>query len=494
VLNRTLTVGGDDSSTTFSGVISGGDPLIKVGTGTLTLTGANTYGATFVRNGTLSIGDGGTSGTLGSGDIAIDQSGVLTVNRAGLVEISSNISGNGEFEQIGPGTTVLSGTNTFFFGGTTVSGGTLKLTGGDAISDSGTVFVEGPGTLLVAADERIAYLSGDGLVRLDAALTISNAGSDTTFSGVISGSGRLLKAGVGSLTLTGASTYTGGTTISSGALIVGGANVLGTGAVALSGGVLQAGGTFSLSNAVNINANSSGSVTVNGADTFTLSGVIAGNNATLLKGGTGTLVLTGASTYSGSTLINAGTLSIGNGGTSGSLATSDITISAGAALIFNRSDAVTVATRIMGNGAITHTGTGTTTLTGANTYTGGTTIAAGAITATDQSPLGSGAVTVSNGASLNLKDLQLPNNLPMQLTLNGQGLGNAGALRNLSGNNRISPAALIRPISTNRKPNSSNDVHEKIGLKSVDASIQFSASAAAIVTMPPTGAGLVVGV
>ena len=63
----TLTTGGNNTSTTFSGVIQDGvgvTGLTKVGTGTFTLTGANTYtGGTTISAGTLQIGNGGTTGS-----------------------------------------------------------------------------------------------------------------------------------------------------------------------------------------------------------------------------------------------------------------------------------------------------------------------------------------------------------------------------------------------------------------------------------------------
>jgi len=68
---------------------------------------------------------------------------------------------------------------------------------------------------------------------------------------------------------------------------------------------------------------------------------------------------------------------VGNGGTSGSLGTGNVTDNS--ALVMNRSDAVTYAGVISGTGTLTQAGTGTTILTGANTYTGVTTISTGTL-------------------------------------------------------------------------------------------------------------------
>src|SRR5205085_1247587 len=65
-----LTIGANNLSSTYSGVISQSvtgagntGSIIKTGSGTLTLSGNNTYlGTTTISNGTLQIGDGGTTG------------------------------------------------------------------------------------------------------------------------------------------------------------------------------------------------------------------------------------------------------------------------------------------------------------------------------------------------------------------------------------------------------------------------------------------------
>src|SRR5262249_1184723 len=84
--------------------------------------------------------------------------------------------------------------------------------------------------------------------------------------------------------------------------------------------------------------------------------------------------------------------------------------------------------------ALTKTGNGTQTLSGANTYSGLTAISQGAVTIQSNTALGAATAgtTVSSGAALQLQGPALTTvNEP--LTLNGSGLSNTGALRALSG-------------------------------------------------------------
>jgi autotransporter-associated beta strand protein len=76
----TLTVGDNDATSTFSGVMQdnvGTFSLTKTGAGTLTLSGANTYtGTTTISNGTLIVGDG-TSGSLGNTAVTVANGATL---------------------------------------------------------------------------------------------------------------------------------------------------------------------------------------------------------------------------------------------------------------------------------------------------------------------------------------------------------------------------------------------------------------------------------
>ena len=136
-----LTSGGDNTSTTFSGVLSGaGGSLNKTGTGTLTLTGTNTYtGGTTISDGTLQIGNG-TTGSI-AGDVVNNAS--LVFNRSNVMTFAGVISGTGAMQQNGAGNLNLTGANTYT-GATTINGGILSVNG--SIANSATTINTG-GTL-----------------------------------------------------------------------------------------------------------------------------------------------------------------------------------------------------------------------------------------------------------------------------------------------------------------------------------------------------------
>ena len=90
--------------------------LTKVGTGKFTLTGANTYtGQTNVDVGTLEIGNGGTTGSIGATNVNVAASANLHLNPgSGQVQtISGVVAGAGTITKLGAGRTNLTGVNTF---------------------------------------------------------------------------------------------------------------------------------------------------------------------------------------------------------------------------------------------------------------------------------------------------------------------------------------------------------------------------------------------
>src|SRR5262249_2746071 len=106
-------------------------------------------------------------------------------------------------------------------------------------------------------------------------------GASTTFSGIISGAGFIVKEGIGTLTLTGANTYTGGTTISNGMLMVNNMSGSGTGAGAV---MVNPGGTLGGSGVV------SGAVTVSSGGSLVpgnpLGALTVSNNLAFAAGST----------------------------------------------------------------------------------------------------------------------------------------------------------------------------------------------------------------
>ncbi len=392
-----LTVGSNNMSTTFAGVISGTGSLTKTGTGTLTLTGANTYnGGTAVFAGTLEIGDGGSSGSL-AGNLANHAAAIF--NRSNALTYAGIISGTGSLTKLGADTLTLTGENTFS-GNTTISAGTLQ------IGNGGT-----SGSLA-------------GNITNHTALTF-NRFDALTYVGIISGTGSLAKTGYGTLTLGGANTYTGATTIFAGTLALGTSSVLADATAVTVGGDA----TFNLANFSDTVGSlagtgnvtlGSGTLTVGGNNTSTVfAGVVSGSGS-FNKAGTGTLTLTGANTYTGGTSISGGTLQIGNGGTSGAI---DGNITNNATVTFNRSDAVTYAGVMSGSGALTKAGAGTLTLSGTNTYTGATTVSAGTLRLGSADAL-SAATTlhVATGAAFDANGFQ-----PTFTGLTGTGSFNTGS-------------------------------------------------------------------
>ena len=106
---QTLTVGANNGSGNFAGVISGaGGRLAKTGSGTQVLTGNNTFtGLTTVSGGTLQVGDGGTSGTLGTG--AVTNNANLVFNRSDGYTIPNVINGTGTMSATAGGDLTIAG-------------------------------------------------------------------------------------------------------------------------------------------------------------------------------------------------------------------------------------------------------------------------------------------------------------------------------------------------------------------------------------------------
>jgi len=435
-VTRTFTVGAS-KGLTFTNVISNGG-IIKSGTGTLTLSSANTYtGGTTIKDGTVVLGNAnalGTSGTITLGDTitgatlklagltfarpmtiaagtgtvgiggqAANLTAAITLNRGislSSVNVSGGISGTGDVtidSQIYSGwlTTsfaAVSGggvANTFNGNLNILSGATLSVGGGwassnKAIPDASNVNVLGTLNIGIGTNnETINALTGNGTVTAAASggtLTIGSANGSGTFSGGIGGSGaKIVKTGTGTQTFSGTNTYSGTTTVSN--------------------GTLQFAKQASLYNnnslnwtAANINVKSAATLALN-VDSLGTAGFTSANLDILL----GNISVAGSATVGlQSGAILGFNTSTANGGT------------------FTQGNAIANSTGGSGGAiGLTKLGTGTLILDKTNTYTGATTVSEGTLII-NGSVSNSSLTTVASGATIG-------------------GTGSVGALTVLSG-------------------------------------------------------------
>ena len=244
----TLTLGGDDSSTTFSGKLSGSGGLTKRGTGTLTLAGQDTYtGNTTISSGTLQLGSNqalapgnvavvgrldlaGYSGTIQglTGNGSVDTTSGTSTLTVGLGDATStfagqllNSSGLLTLAKSGSGTLTLSGSNSYS-GGTLLEAGTLSIGADVNLGDLGSALtIENNATLRFTATLGISrnIILGVGGGSVDVPDTITVAAGGVISGTLSSGTGRLTKIGNGTWVPTAMNTYEGGTYVHQGTLV-----------------------------------------------------------------------------------------------------------------------------------------------------------------------------------------------------------------------------------------------------------------------------------
>ena len=330
-----------------------GGSLEKAGNGTLTLNTANQLNQATISQGTLQFG---SRGSLGSGSAPIANNARLAFNCIDPVIQSGAISGTGDLTVL-TGSVRLTAANTFS-GITRVEGGTLALGRTTALASSTLDMAATDGGQIVFVAAPIATYSLGGLQGTRSiflggnSLTVGANSADTTYAGVISGSGRLTKTGTGTLTLTGGNDYSGGTVVSSGTLV---------------------GNTTSVRGDVTNDA----TVVFNQAVSGTFSGQMPGLGV-LIKDGPGDLVLSRNSSYSGGTRVVSGTLR-------GSTSSLRGTIINEATVAFDQISSGTYAGGMVGVGTLLKSGSGELTLSGSNNYSGGTLVTAGVVRGTADS-------------------------------------------------------------------------------------------------------------
>lgn len=277
-----------------------------------------------IGNGDNTIGLGFDIGALLSGEsIVLDYSYIFGTDIASAVTGSNNIVGtrtidellNGDVDPVfGGGTLVFTATASVSTDLSLLSeGGTIDTAGYNgtltgAISGDGALTKTGAGTLTLTGAN--SYTGGttvsegrlvgnttslQGDITNNATVEFAQAG-DGTYAGAMSGSGKLVKTGAGTLTLSGPGSYTGGTDVLGGTLAIAGSDAIGSGPVTIGAATLKTGSAMTLDHAIVLTHASS--TLDSGAHDVTLSGNLSGPG-TLTKAGSGTLTLTGTNSQNG---------------------------------------------------------------------------------------------------------------------------------------------------------------------------------------------------
>ncbi len=379
-----ITVSGDTA--TISSALTGSQGLTKSGNGKLILSGANSglSGVVTLSAGTLTAR---TSAALGAGTLAISNGTLeLATNVGATFGRDTTILGNATIKSdrgiTGAGVTQTLGTLSIGAQTLTIDKGS-NVESGTAGITFGAVTLTGAPTFIVNADTLLTLASISGTAQT---ITINGPGNTTVSGAIDTTSGSLTKSGNGTLTLNGTNTFTGGLTINGGAVTLGSTGALNENTVAFGSG-------------------STGTLSLNG------------NNATIA----------GLNTH-----VTPGTTFVKNGS-----ASTNATLTIGNSTNANSVYAGTIQDGSSGTLAINKAGTGTLTLTSANTYTGGTNINQGKIVLSGGS-LASGTVSIADGATLSASGVASAGSLSLvsgaTVDLTSAGLSLSGGLTATGGN------------------------------------------------------------
>ena len=279
---------------TYTKVISGTGAVQILG-GTVTLSGANTFGGNLLVGGggtlagAVTAEDLGTSITFNAGTIqaggALTTANAVALTGNGTIDSNGNavgltgaITGAGSLTKIGTGNLTLSNAGDTYSGGTSITAGTVTIAANNA-AGSGALAV-GTGTTFVmnGFNQSVADLTGAGAITSSGgALTSTGTG---TYTGSITSTGTLTKSTSGLQVLDGASSFTS-TTISGGSLQVG--DAANTGATLTGPVSVQSGGTLLGHGSIIGNVISAGTVQPGGTiGTLTVNGNYQSTSASTL--------------------------------------------------------------------------------------------------------------------------------------------------------------------------------------------------------------------
>ncbi|MDR0335991.1 MAG: autotransporter-associated beta strand repeat-containing protein, partial [Planctomycetaceae bacterium] len=220
---------------TLTKTISGTGSFQTTGTGTLTLTQQNDYAGDTIIGSDSAISIQNID-SLGTGK-NIRNDGKLIMDLTSDGTLNQTMNGNGSLEKKGNGQLELTQANTFF-GKTTLSAGTLRLTHELALQNSLLDYQNGNldiGTLKslklggIAGTQNLSLNNQSGQA-IDLTLNVNNQDA-SRYSGNLTGTGKVTKTGTGTQIFAGQNSYSGETLISGGRLVSVGVTGLGTGNV-----------------------------------------------------------------------------------------------------------------------------------------------------------------------------------------------------------------------------------------------------------------------
>jgi fibronectin-binding autotransporter adhesin len=418
-----------------SGLIAGPGNLTKSGSGTLTLEDDNTYiGATVINGGALQVGNGSSTGSLGSG--AVTNNASLVMDRSDAVVLPSPIYGSGTVT-LALGNITASSSN-YYTGATLINSGITLLQNSAGLGATN-------GGITVASSAQL-YIN----------LNVDVGANPLTLTGTGDGNGALRKGGAGTTTYYGTVALNGDTTIG----VDGGATLN----LASTNGI----------NGVAANAN----LTLAGTGAGSISGPITlgGGGLTLAAG---TWLVAPSNNFTGLTALNAGTLRI-TGGSLGNPATftanqitlggalletvsnsvfndgnAGFTLTANSTLMVDAGATLTISNTISGGNNLTKSSPGTLVLDGNNAFSGTLFVDTGSTTANDgithiaspnalaNVPVTPGTATIqerdNNGGFSILQLDAVAGNLtvPQEISLDCRNTANAN-IENLNGSNTLS--------------------------------------------------------
>ena len=460
-----LVIGGS-TNTTFGGAINNGSGVVgltKSGTGTLLLTGANGFtGGVTLNGGTLGAGSAnaiGSSGAISFGGGTLQYSASNTTDYSSRfsnaasqqysidtngenVTLASNLtSSGGSFTKLGAGAVTLSGNNSYS-AGTLVSQG--ALVGGASTSFGSGAIVLGDGNtgtndILLMADTTesttiannitVANL-GTGLVSIGG--TNTGASSANAWTGTLTLNrnvqlfGDTTPGSSGRTSFLGQITGSGGITVTQGRVTLQNGTNNFTGPVVVNSGAtlqLDVGGGLNEvipnSAAVTVNgllnfASGGGTETIGSLDgSGTVSSFVAGSYSLVVGGSTSTTfsgVINNGSGVIGLTKSGTGTLTLAgpnsySGGTIvsagqlvGTTASLQGAITNNASVAFDQATTGNYSSVMSGSGSLTKLGAGTVKITGSNSYSGGTTVTSGTVELSAGVSFGGSAAGLGTGA------------------------------------------------------------------------------------------------